>query len=351
MALQAQTSSDPDNLLFTAADCDDLNLSAAIGKFVFEPLAPELREAVGDGWVWLLTVLTKINSIAEPTERAEARQAFNRMKRQFLPDYTEAEYMAVYAQKDRVVVDGRRFFDKPRDGDVLDILAFQKHASDLPSNKADFIWPTQLEVEDILPALHFLAELSERPADKNAIRSVARRITTRWHDLIEFLRRGELVAMGIRNHRERVSPEFWSDQKTRIDVLSARVITEAIVWTDVRLFVTASRAVGPAVPLDDEVRRSPAHLRRSRSKMIAVASPASMAPTGPEAEQPARQNHSELKGQMAHAAQAVNALDSKLFKNMRVKVRDNLINDWLQKNGLPRIPPRTMRNFFQKWPL
>ena len=233
MALQAQTSSDPDNLLFTAADCDDLNLSAAIGKFVFKPLAPELREAVGDGWVWL-TALTKIDSIADPAERAEARQAFNRMKRQ-LPDYTEAEYMAVYAQK----VDGRRFLDKLRDGDVLDILAFQKRADDLPSNKADFIWPTQLEVEDILPALHSLAELSERPADKNAIRSVARRITTRWHDLIEFLRRGELVAMGIRNHRERVSPEFWSDQKTRIDVLSARAIIEAIEWTDLRLFVMA----------------------------------------------------------------------------------------------------------------
>jgi hypothetical protein len=92
-------------------------------------------------------------------------------------------------------------------------------------------------------------------------------------------------------------------------------------------------------------------LRRSRSKMIAVALPASMAPTGQEAEQPVRQNHSELKGQMAHAAQAVNALSSKLFKNMRVKVRDNLINDWLQEKGLPRIPPRTMRSFFKKRPL
>ena len=36
-----------------------------------------------------------INSIADPAERAQAREAFNRMKRQ-LPDYTEAEYMALY---------------------------------------------------------------------------------------------------------------------------------------------------------------------------------------------------------------------------------------------------------------
>lgn len=36
-----------------------------------------------------------INSISDPGERAQAREAFNRMKRQ-LPDYTEAEYMALY---------------------------------------------------------------------------------------------------------------------------------------------------------------------------------------------------------------------------------------------------------------
>jgi hypothetical protein len=36
-----------------------------------------------------------INSIQDPTERAQAREAYNRMKRQ-LPDYTEAEYMALY---------------------------------------------------------------------------------------------------------------------------------------------------------------------------------------------------------------------------------------------------------------
>lgn len=39
---------------------------------------------------------TTINSITDPAERAQCRDAFNRMKRQ-LPDYTEAEYMAVYA--------------------------------------------------------------------------------------------------------------------------------------------------------------------------------------------------------------------------------------------------------------
>jgi hypothetical protein len=40
--------------------------------------------------------LTTINAIADPTERTQAREAFNRMKRQ-MPDYTEAEYMALWA--------------------------------------------------------------------------------------------------------------------------------------------------------------------------------------------------------------------------------------------------------------
>jgi hypothetical protein len=37
-----------------------------------------------------------INSIQDPAERAEARDAYNRIKRN-LPDYSEAEYMALYA--------------------------------------------------------------------------------------------------------------------------------------------------------------------------------------------------------------------------------------------------------------
>ncbi len=40
--------------------------------------------------------MTSINQIADQAERAQAREAFNRTKRQ-LPDYTEAEYMALYA--------------------------------------------------------------------------------------------------------------------------------------------------------------------------------------------------------------------------------------------------------------
>lgn len=39
---------------------------------------------------------TTINSIADPAERTEARAAFNRLKRQ-LPDTTEADWMALYA--------------------------------------------------------------------------------------------------------------------------------------------------------------------------------------------------------------------------------------------------------------
>ena len=38
----------------------------------------------------------KIDQIQDVSERQQARDAFNRTKRQ-LPDYTEAEYMALYA--------------------------------------------------------------------------------------------------------------------------------------------------------------------------------------------------------------------------------------------------------------
>lgn len=41
-------------------------------------------------------VAATIASIADPAERTQARDAFNRMRRQ-LPDYTEAEYMALYS--------------------------------------------------------------------------------------------------------------------------------------------------------------------------------------------------------------------------------------------------------------
>lgn len=56
---------------------------------------------------------TTINSIADPAERQQAREAFNRTKRQ-LPDYTEAEYMALYADPH---------------GDVLEAMKKQKPRS------------------------------------------------------------------------------------------------------------------------------------------------------------------------------------------------------------------------------
>lgn len=62
------------------------------------------------------TTSATINSIADPAERTQARDAFNRMRRQ-MPDYTEAEYMALYAdphsdvlslqQKPRSAANGR----------------------------------------------------------------------------------------------------------------------------------------------------------------------------------------------------------------------------------------------------
>lgn len=50
---------------------------------------------------------TGIDSIADPEERKQARGAFERMKRQ-LPDYTEAEYMAVYDNPHSDVIAMRR---------------------------------------------------------------------------------------------------------------------------------------------------------------------------------------------------------------------------------------------------
>lgn len=52
-----------------------------------------------------------IDSIADPAERAEARGAFNRMKRQ-LTNYTEEEYMAVYSNPKMDVLESRRTKEK-----------------------------------------------------------------------------------------------------------------------------------------------------------------------------------------------------------------------------------------------
>lgn len=48
-----------------------------------------------------------INSITDPTERAQAREAFNRTKRQ-IPDYTEKEYMTLYADPKADVLEVQR---------------------------------------------------------------------------------------------------------------------------------------------------------------------------------------------------------------------------------------------------
>jgi len=48
-----------------------------------------------------------INSIADPNERAQAREAFNRTKRQ-IPDYTEAEYMKLYGDPHADVLEVQR---------------------------------------------------------------------------------------------------------------------------------------------------------------------------------------------------------------------------------------------------
>lgn len=58
--------------------------AAAVAAPTAEPPAPRPGAAAA-----------MINSIADPAERTQARDAFTRMKRQ-MPDYTEAEYMALY---------------------------------------------------------------------------------------------------------------------------------------------------------------------------------------------------------------------------------------------------------------
>jgi hypothetical protein len=165
---------------FTPADCDGLSFSTAIVKFVFEPLSQELGVLRSDSWVWLQATIT-------------------------------ANVVGVDAGK--------------------------------------FIWPIKLALEDILPAIRFLAELAEKSfhldrVRPDAIRSMATRITKRWHDLIGFLRRGELVASGISNDRhKRLSAEFWSDDNASIDILTGNcgIICYGkfnVVWSDLQLWVS-----------------------------------------------------------------------------------------------------------------
>ena len=311
MALQAQTSGDSDDLPFAAADCEDLDLSAAIRRFVFEPLAHELGEAVGDGWFWLIA-LTKINAIADPAERAQAREAFNRMKQQ-LPDYTEAEYMALYADPH---------------GDVLSLQQKSPSNPDLSSVEAkDFIWPTQLEGEHILPALRSLMEFSKGPADStlDAIRSVASRITKRWHDLIGFLRRGELIAMGIRNHREPLPAKFWSEQKAYINVRRGSVIIEGAEWTDLQL--TASWTVRPAAAVPPDV---PPEIHQKSAKAWK-----------PEAGK-------KLSLSEKAVLDAIKTLWPEGTVDHKAQGRNKSINEWLKKQSKSHLAPRTIQRAMKK---
>jgi hypothetical protein len=60
------------------------------------------------------SVPATINSIADPAERVQARDSFNRAKRQ-MPDYTEAEYMALYSDPHGDIL---ALQHKPRSGNV-----------------------------------------------------------------------------------------------------------------------------------------------------------------------------------------------------------------------------------------
>jgi hypothetical protein len=236
MALQAERLGAPETA-FTAADCDGLSLASVIRKFVFDPLAQELGDAVGalrsDGWIWI-----QVDS--QEDQHSENKELLSTNIYCIHTDGTIVANPVDLAEIERDGIHGCRCkrlsgtaLDKKRKNWIrflfehegsteLDVLT----ANFVGVEASDFIWPVQLEIEDILPALHSLAQLSERPLDRatlDAIRSVATRITKRWHDLMEFLRRGELVVMGSRiDHRERISSELWSDQKVCIDVPSGR---------------------------------------------------------------------------------------------------------------------------------
>lgn len=282
MAPHVNTPDDP-KPSFAAADCDCLSLSDAIRKFVFDPNAQELGEVVGalrsDGWVWLritskdwkahenVLSVTSDNFycikkdgtfIANPADLLE-------IERNGIEGYRceRLSGAALHAERQSWM---RLLFEC--DPGWIDLSAITANLVGVAAE--DFIWPIDLTVEDILPAIRSLAELAERPIDLDAvrldaIRSVARQIAKRWHDLIGFLRRGELVAMGVKKYRrERLSAQFWSGDKAYIDVQTGNCghgfdregkLTDA--WSDIQLWISETHSATEFTAPKDVSSRKP----------------------------------------------------------------------------------------------
>jgi hypothetical protein len=292
IALQAHTSSNSE-INFTAADGDGLSLSAAIRKLVFDPHAQELGELVGalrsDGWVWM-----RIASANWKADEANVLSAPSDNVYCIPEDGTFIANPADLAEIERNGIEGYRCerlsgaaLENKRQNWIRLLFEFDTRWDEFDPITANFvgvhpeafIWPIGLTVEDLLPAIHSLAALSERPFYLNAfrldaIRFVARQIVSRWDDLMGLLKRGQLVATGIKNcEREQLPAQSWCGKREYIDLQkgnygnficsgdeSSRFDEFSIAWCDLQLWDSQNDSATAAVTTTDAA--NPARIGR-----------------------------------------------------------------------------------------
>ena len=276
------TSQDNTEISFTAADCDGLSLVKVIRKFVIGPDEYDMGMVVGalrtDGWVWLR--ITNAEWYAEQTDADDGPDFLEVPSGNVYPiDQKDGTFVADpgdLAEIERDGIEGHRcerlsgaalrakqknwlrllFEADPRWGmNIVGVLA------------GDFIWTIDLTIEDILPAIHSLAKLAENVLSVTTLRPVARGVVKRWNDLIDLLRRGELVAIGMKSgRRERLSAQLWSgDRRVYIDLLTGNCGTDirsggelTVDWSDLHLWVSeADSAPATIKPKMDDGRVVP----------------------------------------------------------------------------------------------
>lgn len=192
---------------------EDLILRKGIGSYKFERIStPLLRD---DPFGATLT----INSIQNSVERGQAREAFNRMKRQ-MPDYSEAEYMAVYADPHCDVLSLQQKGPSCRPN----LLRVLHHLSPVD---VDLVWPVDLTHHVLAHTIKSWGEWAQEPPSFDAIRSVANGMISAWHLLFGHIVRGELDAVGVANAIHRFQPEpLEITEKHLVDVRTGAVITK-----------------------------------------------------------------------------------------------------------------------------
>lgn len=208
MSLQTRTSFSPLSL-FAAADFDGLSLRDAIRKFVIGPDAQDLGMIVGatrtDGWVWLRAKNYESEDIAEDgLDSLEGPSGY------FYPVHGDGIFFVHRDDVDKIMRDGIEDYRCERIAGLVlgdkrrDWLEFLFERDNWPDS--DFLWSVDLSAEVLVHIIKSWAAFAEKPPSLETVKTVVKRIVERWRQLVGFIRRGELIAIGMNfPHRGRIT--------------------------------------------------------------------------------------------------------------------------------------------------